>query len=271
MAYPGSDSCIPIPDCDPNYDSEAISTSCVNGVRKISYRWRTEVICNSDRVSLPATKQIGCAICGPGYSFRDSLSGICEPCSLGYFTDADNMTGCFQCLAGKYAPRVERYENLESWPIGLSTKCETVAGEHIDWCAFTKGWIITRNTITVPPNLPAETRVTINKTFNATQDFNTLQFVYTGYESTKDNPGIFQIKIDGVITSIIKNIYRFIALPLSPNQTKNTYTFTSGIHFVEWIYEKLTNLQEKNPVKIISIRIPSQLGSADECIQCPDV
>lgn len=202
IAYPGSKSCFASLPCNPDFDSEPVYSACHQGSRKITYRWGSNINCNIKSASLPAEKTIQCSICEPGYYLKDSENGVCDVCPLGYFSNNPNSNKCERCPAGKYAPRVERYENLETWPNSFETRCEITKGVFEDLCSFTKGWIIAKNKFAVPPNLPGGTKVILVKRFNATQEYDSVKFAYSSYDGSDKNPGNFKLKIDGETKSI---------------------------------------------------------------------
>lgn len=196
IGYPGDKQCRKKPDCIAEYDAEPMYGECIQNKRSVTYKWRSDSICNKRIAKLPAPEQVECHICHPGYFSKGELNPQCEACPNGFYTNDVNMKDCLDCPAGKYAPRVVRYENLEKMPAQFSTKCESMQNEQVDLCAFSKGWIVAKSAFTSYPNLLPGARIILSITSNITEEYGLLEFTYQVFNGTANET--LQIMIDNI-------------------------------------------------------------------------
>lgn len=195
VAYPGSKSCSPRPECSKIYDIIPVYGPCNKGKRTIKYEFRKESLCNKNTFVLPTNlPEIECESCNPGSFIQNT--GFCSACKEGEFTTTINSKQCTVCPPGKFTTKAEIFANFETLPKFLETNCEKIEGIMEDLCSIHKGWIIANKAITILPYTPTGVRLHLSAIINVIEKKGSIRFKYQG-----DATELFKLVIDGEITS----------------------------------------------------------------------
>ena len=255
MAFPGSKSCKPRPECIHDYDFIPIFTPCQNNQRKLIYTWRNDTICDKDSYKkVEPERTMQCEVCEAGKYINKQ--GLCKECPEGEFSSQKNSLSCKPCNAGHYAPKLKSYIRLENFPNDIETTCERSEEIEINPCEIIKGWITYKGFFSVPPYVPIGTILILRKIIDIVGNEGSLEFAYQLEDETES----LKIIIDGVETKLNSK---------TSNKSAN-FKISQGDHIVEWVYTKIANEEGKTHAMIIYINIKgSTQGSGTECLNCP--
>lgn len=235
---------------------------------------RTESVCNKAKFAVPAAGDgIECEVCNPGsYIGVDKDKSCCSKCPNGMFSTGTNANICQVCPAGMKAAKAIHYANLEKMPETMDTRCERSGTDSADICSIHRGWIVANGGFTALPYLPQGARLILRTRINVTKSRGRMDLAYNAIESS--NPAeSFKIRIDGQTTGTYYTnslIFSHVDLPIKTLNGTMSFFFFSGIHVVEWIYEKLRYEVLESPLLLSYVRIEGTAdGSADSCVKCP--